>query len=109
MTLSAFVADRLLHPATAPPADPTSTLLVELKGLFDKLATDIPAQFTRGIEGAFRDLAPRLAASARDPVPYQGLASPALASTVDWVATDPTPREVPDYKSRRRKTARVKL
>lgn len=80
----------------------------ELKGLFEKLATDIPTHLARGMEAAFRDLAPRVAA----PPPGQSLAAasrPRAAASVELVQKEAKPREVADYRSKRRKAARVKL
>ncbi len=80
-----------------------SAMVAEVKGLFERLATDIPSQLARGMESAFRDLVPRLGnASPR------GEAPPAAAG-VDLVLKPAAPREVASYQSRRGKSTRVKL
>jgi hypothetical protein len=116
MKLSDFVDELLRQRSNEAGTDAAAALVAEVKGLFDRLATDIPSHFARGIEGAFRDLGPRLAAQAPPPVaqaPPATHATPAAtapqAAPVQVVAKESAAREVPDYKSRRRKSARVKL
>ena len=118
LPLDAFV-DQLLAPRQQQPPDDaaTASLLVgEVKGFFEKLATEIPAHFARGMEAAFRELAPRMAAVA--PPPPAAAAPPAAttrafdASTVagiELVQQPQAPREVATYQSKRRKTDRIKL
>lgn len=108
MTLAAFV-DGLLRPAAEPRPDPATTLVLEMKGLFDKLASDIPAHFARGIENAFRDLTPRLATTTPASTPASAEIQPTVAAAGVDLVQKPSPREVPDYNSRRRKSPRVKL
>jgi hypothetical protein len=104
MTLDAFV-DALLEKGdpqkSVPP--PPLPLATEVKELFEKLATDIPAQLARGMEAAFRGIVPRLSSTEASPRP-----TPA-AETIELIASPPAPKEVPSYESRRRKSARVKL
>jgi hypothetical protein len=108
--LEAFV-DKLLGPRAAPPIEETTVALMgEVHGLFERLATAIPAQLALGMQNAFRDIVPRLAAAqpavpaARDYAPV-----PAAAASVGLVMTEAKPREVPSYDSRRRKAAKMKL
>jgi hypothetical protein len=93
------------------PDDATSALVGEVRGLFEKLATDIPANFARGMEAAFRDLVPRIAAAGpAPPATAQAPPTPSAASTVGIEIKAPSgPREVADYRSKRRKAARVKM
>ncbi len=99
------LVDELLRKDTAPAP---MALAGEVKGLFEKLATDIPAQLARGMESAFRDMMPRLSSVAPPSAP--AAARPSAASAVDLVVRkDAAPREVPSYRSRRRKSKRVKL
>jgi hypothetical protein len=80
-----------------------SAMVAEVKGLFERLATDIPTQLARGMESAFRDLVPRLGSA-----PAKGEAPPAAAG-VELVLKPAAPREVASYQSRRGKSTRVKL
>jgi hypothetical protein len=104
MPLDAFV-DGLLAPRAAQPVADASMLAGEVKGFFDRLATEIPAQLARGMEAAFRDLAPRVGG-----VPASPRASPPQAD-VDVVLRPEAPaaREIASYESRRRKATRVKM
>jgi hypothetical protein len=105
MSLEAFV-DLKLGAATVKPPElvETSLLASELKGFFERLATEIPTQLARGMEAAFRDMSPRAAAAAP-------AAPPAMtpSADVELVVREATPREVSSYQSKRRKTERVKL
>jgi hypothetical protein len=106
VSLDAFVDDRLGE-RPAPPAEETTAALVgEVRGLFEKLATDIPTQLARGMETAFRDMVPRLSTGAPAGAPQQ---RPSAAASVDLVQKEAGPREVASYRSRRRKTKRKKL
>jgi hypothetical protein len=105
-TLEALV-DELLKGRGAPPVQAeAATLVGEVKELFEKLATDIPTQMARGMETAFRNLAPRIAAPSQ-PAAVPG--APRPAANVGLVRKEAGPREVPSYRSKRRKTKRVKL
>jgi hypothetical protein len=106
LTVEALV-DELLREKSiqSPPEDgeDAASLVGEIKVLFEKLASDIPAQLARGMETAFSRMAPRLAAE-----------PPAVAKTpktagVGLVRKESAEREVPSYRSRRRKSKRVKL
>lgn len=105
LELETFV-ERLLAPEAEPVKtnDSTSALVGEMKGLFERLATDIPAHLARGMEVAFRDLAPRLASG----TPASATRARPTADVV-LASTSAAPREVQSYASRRQKTARVKL
>jgi hypothetical protein len=112
--LDVFV-DRLLaarpHEAVDEAAR-TSLLVGEVKGFFEKLASEIPAHFARGMEAAFRDLAPRMVAMAPPAAPAHAPSAPSAtmsAAGVQLVAQPAAPREVATYQSKRRKTERVKL
>jgi hypothetical protein len=99
-----FVDELLRMRASPSGAEPSAALAGEVKGLFERLATDIPTHLARGMEAAFRDLVPRLSGAqaagpaARQPAPDVGL-----------VQTQAAPREVASYASRRHKTQRIKL
>jgi hypothetical protein len=85
----------------SPADEATNALVGEVRGLFEKLATDIPA-----------DLVPRIAASAPTAQPPAAPAPPAPspAAAVGLEIKAPSgPREVADYRSKRRKAARVKM
>ncbi len=105
VTLDALVDDLLRERGVPSARRETAALFGEVKELFEKLATDIPTQMARGMETAFRDLAPRIA-SEPSPAAYGGQRP---AAKVGLVRKDAGPREVPSYRSRRRKTKRVKL
>jgi hypothetical protein len=110
MTLTELVDD-LLSARKLPESEASaSALFGEVKGLFEKLATDIPTQLARGMEPAFRDLVRRMepAASAVSPKTPSPSRAPANVE-VELVRTEAAPREVASYGSRRRKTHRVKL
>jgi hypothetical protein len=103
--------DSLLREYVSPrDAGASDALAGDVKGLFEKLATDIPAQLARGMEAAFRDLVPRLSAGAPPgvsaPAPRE---RPPAAAGVELVQKPSAPRETPSYRSRRRKSKRVKL
>jgi hypothetical protein len=98
-----------------PPADPN--VIGDVRGLLEQLATDIPTQLVRGMESAFRQMVPLLASSqqtpaaqgalpAAQPPPGQPTAKPAAPPIVVQPAK---PREVPDYRKRRKKARKVKL
>ncbi len=112
------VAPPVGEPATATPAtgremDMSAALVGEFRGLFEKLATDIPAHFARGMEAAFRDLAPRIAAptpaSAASTAEAPAARAAAAAATLEFKQEPQAPREVADYRSRRQKSRRVKF
>jgi hypothetical protein len=84
-------------------AEDAAALVGEIKALFEKLASDIPAQLARGMETAFCKMAPRLAAVS------PAVPKSAAAAGVGLVRKETAEREVPSYRSRRRKTRRVKL
>jgi hypothetical protein len=106
VTLDALVDDLLQDREERPAQKDAAALVGEFKELFEKLATDIPTQMARGMETAFRDLAPRVASA---PPPAAAYEAPRPAANVGLVRKDAGPREVPSYRSRRRKTKRVKL
>jgi len=103
MELAAFVEDLLRRARVSAAArEPAAGVMDEMKLLFEKLATDIPAHLARGMQAAFRDMgATQAAAPARVPAP--------AAPTVTLVQTPAAPKETASYQSRRQKTARVKL
>lgn len=110
MDLGSFV-EALLAP-TPPKASaepPAAALAGDVKDLFEKLATDIPAQLARGMEAAFRDLAPRIGGAPAAAPAVAAAPRPSAAASVDLVVKEAGPREVPSYRSRRRKSKRVKL
>ncbi|MDH5672160.1 MAG: hypothetical protein OEZ06_08425 [Myxococcales bacterium] len=112
-----LLGERAPVPAPAPPVDSTAALMGEVRGLFERLATDIPAQMALGMQNAFQDIVPRLAASApAPPAPMPAAAaaaaptpSAAAAASIELVAQPAKPREVPSYRNRRRKAAKMKL
>jgi hypothetical protein len=104
MELGAFVDELLAQRTAKAPADATAALMGEVRGLFERLATDIPAQMALGMQNAFRDIVPRLS-----PAAVSAPASPAAAAAVELVVGEAKPREVPSYRSRRSKTTKVKL
>jgi len=108
LELEPFVESVLGSTRPAPEKeDSTSALVGEMKGLFERLATDIPAHLARGMEVAFRDIAPRLANGAAPQSTNEG--RPRVSASVELVAVEAGPREVGSYASRRQKTARLKL
>jgi hypothetical protein len=106
VTLDAFVDERLGERPDPPPEESTAALVGEVRGLFEKLATDIPTQLARGMETAFRDMVPRLSTGAPAVAPAP---RPSAAASVELVQKEAGPREVESYKSRRRKTKRRRL
>ncbi len=103
LTVDALVDELMRERGIRPPPEDTTALVGEIKALFEKLASDIPAQLARGMETAFCKMAPRLAA---DPPAACGAAKAAGVGLVRKEAAD---REVPSYRSRRRKQKLVKL
>ncbi len=115
MTLEAFV-DELLTRAGSPSSEDSSTALAgEVRGLFEKLATDIPTQLAKGMEAAFRNMGPRLSqattvAGASAPATARSAPSrPPPAANVELVRKGNATREVASYRSRRRRSKRHKL
>ncbi len=107
MPLDSFVDDLLRDRGIRPAPEDTTALVSEVKGLFEKLATDIPAQLARGMETAFRAMVPRLASGQP---PALSPTAPSPPASVGLVRKeDAGPREVPSYRSRRCKTKRIKL
>jgi hypothetical protein len=102
MELDEFV-DELLARHRPDSAAAASAMVAEVKGLFERLATDIPTQLARGMESAFRDLVPRLGTAP------PRVESPPASAGVDLVLKPAAPREVASYQSRRGKSTRVKL
>jgi hypothetical protein len=102
--LVAFVDELLRLRTSQSGLEPAAALVGEVKGLFERLATDIPTHLARGMEAAFRDLVPRL--SSAQPA---SVASRPAAPDVTLVQTQAAPREVASYASRRQKTQRIKL
>ena len=112
------------QPAAAPPITPTpvttvsapaandatQALVGELRDLFDKLATAIPAQMARGMENAFRDIVPRIATGpvSAPTAPTAG-ARTAPTADIEIVQREAAPREVASYRSKRQKIPRRKL
>jgi hypothetical protein len=113
LALEAFVDVLLREHADRATAEVNSVVVGEVKGLFERLATDIPAHLARGMEAAFRDLVPRLAAQGPPPSAAVGAtpaaAQSAAAPAVGLTRVESAPKEVPSYQSRRRKTPRVDL
>ena len=97
------------RPAPEASAVATAAVVTEVKGLFEKLATDIPTQLARGMESAFRDLVPRLGTPAAGAPPAAAAPRPSAAAAVELVQKAPAKREVSNYRAKRRKAARVKL
>jgi hypothetical protein len=116
LALDAFVEVLLREHADRASAE-VNSVVGEVKGLFERLATDIPAHLARGMEAAFRDLVPRLAAPAapatRPSAAVSGATAEArpgaAAPVVGLTRVESAPKEVPSYQSRRRKTPRVDL
>lgn len=99
------LVEHLLRGVSAPAA---AGLAEEVKGLFEKLATDIPVQLARGMESVFRDMMPRIGAGAAAGAAPE--ARPAASPAVDLVVRKESgPREVASYRSRRGAARRVKL
>lgn len=109
------LVERLLErPFARSEAHPAGEIVLEVRGLFEKLATDIPTHLARGMEAAFRDLVPRVASPPPAPVPSPSPSgspvAPARAAPQIEVLEKPlAPREVGDYRDKRRKGARVRL
>jgi MshEN domain len=107
LTLCALVDQLLASHAPVPVADhATMQLMGEMKGLFERLATDIPSHLARGMELAFRDLAPRMGAGEAASGPAQRTRATA---SLELVSSDAAPREVASYASLRKKTPRRQL
>jgi hypothetical protein len=102
--LAAFVDDLLGQSRPAPKE--TSMLVEEVRGLFEKLATDIPAHLGRGMEAAFRDLVPRMVPVLPVEVPAP---RPTPSAAVELVPSQAAPREPTDYRALRAKAKRTKL
>jgi hypothetical protein len=102
MSLDELV-DELLSKHRPDPNLSASAMVAEVKGLFERLATDIPAQLARGMESAFRDMVPRIGSA-----PVRAEAAQSTVG-VDLVVKPAAPREVASYQSRRGKSPRVKL
>ncbi len=66
MPLDSFVDDLFRGRGVRSAPEDTAALVCEVKELFEKLATDIPAQLARGMETALREIVPRVA-SGRPP------------------------------------------
>jgi hypothetical protein len=109
VTVAALVDELMREKSIRPPpedggdAEDAAALVGEIKALFEKLASDIPTQLARGMETAFCKMAPRLAAVS------PAVPKSAAAAGVGLVRKETAEREVPSYRSRRRKTRRVKL
>jgi hypothetical protein len=105
--------EQLLTTSRARPEPPAAPTVGggEVKELLNKLASDIPTQLARGVENAFREMLGRLGPQAAA-APAAG-AAPARATpaaTVELVTTATAqPREVPDYRARRRKIETTKF
>jgi hypothetical protein len=126
MALDLFVEELLRRrsaAALAPAATDSAVALAdEVKGLFARLATDIPAQLARGMEAAFRNLVPRLSRPPPPPAPGPSSASgaapeplavprpaPLPSAGIEPVSPTEASREVATYQSRRRSSTRIKL
>ena len=79
----------------------------EVKGLFDRLATDIPVQLAQGIEAAFREMLPRL--SAVTPARAAASENPRPPAPAPVLAQPAGPREVPSYRAKRKTVPLPKL
>jgi hypothetical protein len=103
MGLVPFVEDLLQRSRVSGAArePPAGVLMDEMKLLFEKLATDIPAHLARGMQAAFRDMG---TTQASEPARVA-----AAVPAVTLVQTPAAPKETASYQSRRQKTARVKL
>jgi hypothetical protein len=97
------LVDDLLRQHRPDSAAAASAMMAEVKGLFERLATDIPTQLARGMESAFRDLVPRVGTG-----PGR-VESPPVSAGVDLVQKPAAQREVASYQSRRGKSTRIKL
>lgn len=114
LSLDVFVDGLLRQHALTVPKATDAALVGDIRGLLERLATDIPTQLVRGMETAFREMVPRLAA----PLPTSEVAVPTSApapvpasakAPVGIVMKEAKPREVPSYKSRRKKARKLKL
>jgi hypothetical protein len=107
VSLPAFV-DRLLGLPEPAKAEPSAALVGEMKNLFERLATDIPTHLARGMESAFRELVPRIAAAPPPavPAPVTHRAHEPMLGLVHQQAEKKEPK---DYASRRAKAPRLKL
>jgi hypothetical protein len=107
LALEVFVDQLLEDRAGRARPDVGAAMAGEVKGLFERLANDIPAHLAKGMEAAFRDLVPRLVSGPAAPAPAH---VPTAAASVDiQVVSASAPKEVPSYQSARRKSPRVKL
>jgi hypothetical protein len=103
MHLPEFVDELLRSRGGSPaPATATTALMEEMKLLFERLATDIPAHLARGMQAALRDVAPPMP-------PPRGTTPPSAAASVELVAAPAARSEPEGYQARRRKAQRVKL
>jgi len=103
LPIGSFLDELLRDRAVRGDAATSAALVGEVRGLFERLATDIPTQLARGLESAFRDLVPRVAAGTAP------IAQPRAAEVAIVRSAPETPREVQSYQSRRRKAPIVKL
>jgi hypothetical protein len=112
VTPAALLDELLTRRAPPAPPPPAPEPGADMRGLLERLAADIPAQFARGVESAFRDMLTRLPLAAA-PAPLAGPApAPAPAAAAPLVVTAapaPAARAVADYRSRRRKLEQVKF
>lgn len=108
LSVEAFV-DRFLamHSPAAPTAQAAEppALAGEIKGLFEKLAADIPAHFAKGMESAFRDLVPRVSNTPAAGTPAVAPTEPEETEDLPPIvmAAAPAQRKVGNYRAKRRK------
>jgi hypothetical protein len=103
--------DSLLKERGAPTEPDATALLGEVRGLFEQLASSLPSQLAQGIETAMRDLSPRElpAGTPKTSTPTPAQQSRPEAPSPELVPVTPASREVASYRSRRKKSARLKL
>ena len=84
---------------TPPPSETATALVSEVRGLLEKLASDIPAQMAQRMESAFLGMA------------STGLSSSGSVVVGSLPCVTPCTRlsEVPSYRTKRMRTPRVKL
>jgi len=104
--------DSLLKERGAPTEPDATALLGEVRGLFEQLASSLPSQLAQGIETAMRDLSPRelpVGTPPKTSTPTPAQQSRPEAPSPELVPVTPASREVASYRSRRKKSARLKL
>lgn len=101
-----LVDELLLERRPQPSPEVAVAVVGEMRELFEKLALSIPTQLARGLETAFRDMAPRLGPT--DPGAAADLSRAPVSSASYLTLAAPGPREVDNYRNRRAKAKRIK-